>query len=147
MPQPVKLSDPLIDAARQAAGLAHRSLAAQIEHWATLGRAIEGKLTIEQSSSLKHAVREPAPPRFHEPHEQNQAIARALANALTSTARQDLARELAQSPAPLYSTDPAFPGTILRENPDGTRTPGNWRDGRFVALETDPDHSTAAAAR
>lgn len=59
MPQPVKLSDSLIEAAREAAPAAHRSLAAQVEHWATLGRAIEGSLTSDESAILKgHVVRE-----------------------------------------------------------------------------------------
>lgn len=37
----VKLSRRLVDEARHEAELLHRSLAGQIEHWATLGRAIE----------------------------------------------------------------------------------------------------------
>lgn len=37
----VKLNRRLVDAARAEAELFHRSLAGQIEHWATLGRALE----------------------------------------------------------------------------------------------------------
>ena len=57
MPQPVKISDALIEAAREVAPLANRSLAAQVEHWAALGRSIEGSLTSDQSTALKRAVR------------------------------------------------------------------------------------------
>jgi hypothetical protein len=52
MPQPVKLSDNLVNAARAAAPLAHRSLAAQVEHWAALGAPIE-RPGLDQSTLLK----------------------------------------------------------------------------------------------
>ena len=53
MPQPVKLSDPLVQAARAAADDADRSIAGQIEHWARLGRAVEATLSLEDTSRLK----------------------------------------------------------------------------------------------
>ena len=68
MPQPVKLSDPLVDAARAAAQDAERSLAGQIEHWARLGRAVESTLSVDAAIRLKRGawpkleVREPPPP-------------------------------------------------------------------------------------
>lgn len=37
----VKLNSRLVDAARREAEVFHRSLSGQIEHWATLGRALE----------------------------------------------------------------------------------------------------------
>lgn len=53
MPQPVKLSDAIVSAARSSAPVANRSIAGQIEHWATLGRAVEGALTSEEVHALK----------------------------------------------------------------------------------------------
>lgn len=53
MPQPVKLSDPLINAARTVAPEADRSIAGQIEHWARLGRVAERVLTFDESAHLK----------------------------------------------------------------------------------------------
>ena len=53
MPQPVKLSDPLINAARTIAPDADRSIAGQIEHWARLGRATEQVLSLDESLQLK----------------------------------------------------------------------------------------------
>jgi hypothetical protein len=96
VPQPVKLSDTLINAAREAAGSADRSLAAHVEHWATLGRAIEGKLSTDQSSSLKYAVRESAPRDYGSPATLNAALATALATALSTASRSALAIELAR---------------------------------------------------
>jgi hypothetical protein len=37
----IKLSTPLVDAARTDAALFHRSIGGQVEHWAKLGRAME----------------------------------------------------------------------------------------------------------
>ena len=56
MPQPVKLSDPLVQAARAAAQNAERSLAGQIEHWARLGRCVESTLSADAVASLKRGV-------------------------------------------------------------------------------------------
>lgn len=136
MPQPVKLSDQLIEAAREAAPCAHRSLAAQIEHWAALGRAIDGTLTPAQSADMKYSVREPAAPAYKDKDQQpiNAAVARALSHALSAEAQLEFAAELAASSQPRYATDAAFPGCVIRENSDGTRTPGHWSAGGFVPL-------------
>lgn len=53
MPQPVKLSDALVNAARTEAPVAHRSIPGQIEHWASLGRSVEMALTQAQIFRLK----------------------------------------------------------------------------------------------
>jgi len=135
MPQPVKLSDPLVDAARDAAELAHRSLAAQIEHWATLGRAIEGRLNADQAATLAHSVREPSTPYRSRPEHLNAAVATALSTALSPRTQRAFADELLGSPGPTFSADPALPGCIVRENPDGSRTPGRWVSNRFVPLK------------
>lgn len=90
MPQPVKLSDPLINAARTVAPEADRSIAGQIEHWARLGRVTERVLSYDESAQLKRddfatpmadrglasaaidqlrdAVREEEPPQYGEEH-------------------------------------------------------------------------------
>jgi hypothetical protein len=143
MPKPVKLSDSLYIAAREAADVSHRSLSSQIEHWATIGRAIEGRLTVDQSTLLKSQVREPA--ATHNVSGTLQAsLKAALANALQPDTQQAFAATLAENPQPRYSTDPAFPACLIRENADGTRTPGRWSDGRFIPLqERDEIASTA----
>ncbi|MFO1456216.1 MAG: nucleotidyltransferase domain-containing protein [Steroidobacteraceae bacterium] len=55
MPQPVKLSDPMVDAARAAAADADRSIAGQIEHWARLGRAAEAVLGHDEIVRVKRS--------------------------------------------------------------------------------------------
>ena len=53
---PVKISDELVSLARREAKAADRSLTAQIEHWATLGRAVETALRHDEVRSLKGAA-------------------------------------------------------------------------------------------
>jgi hypothetical protein len=53
--QPVKLSDGLVLDARITAEIAQRSIAGQIEFWASLGRAIEPVLRGDQALALRQA--------------------------------------------------------------------------------------------
>lgn len=136
MAQPVKLSDTLINAARDAASDAHRSLAAQVEHWATLGRAIEGSLTSDQSASLKRSVQEPAVRAYAQaPHEDPSAVLtaaleRAVSPAFAGQVRQSLTRQA----GPQYGTHTAFPGYLVRYEADGTLTPGRLVDRVFIPV-------------
>ena len=140
MAQPVKLSDRLINTARNAAPSANRSLAAQVEHWATLGMAVEGALTASQSARLKNAVCEPTPaPYVLSSSELSAALAQALSHALSPGAQSEFAAEIATSPQPRFGTDAAFPGCIIRYNADGSITPGFWTDNKFAPLELTRD--------
>jgi hypothetical protein len=143
MPKPVKLSDSLYAAAREAAGLSDRSLSSQIEHWATLGRAIEDRLTSSESAQLKTQVREPAAAPYATAGALQANLKSALLNALKPATQATFAAELAASPLPRYSTDSAFPGCLVLENPDGTRTPGTWINGRFEPLVASPHNPRA----
>lgn len=53
MSQPVKLSESLVLDARLAAEVAQRSIAGQIEFWASLGRAVEGLLRGRKALALR----------------------------------------------------------------------------------------------
>ncbi|MET0283536.1 MAG: hypothetical protein ABW352_03680 [Polyangiales bacterium] len=53
MPQPVKLSDALVEDARETGEVAERSIASQIEHWARLGRVVEAVLRGDEVLALK----------------------------------------------------------------------------------------------
>jgi hypothetical protein len=140
MPQPVKLSDALIDAARAESARADRSLAGQIEHWAQLGRMIEPSLTSAKTQALKHAeipLMAALPPA-----EEGRALLEALTAALTSDAsRSRVTRGFAGRVR--YGTDPDRPGIVIRLEPDGTRTVGRLINGRFEAehTTTDPTHA------
>jgi hypothetical protein len=136
MPQPVKISDSLIEAAREVASGSHRSVAAQIEHWATLGQAIDNSLTPNQSMSLKNSVREPSPQPYNRSASDN--MVQALVDALTRVASPEFSKQvhsvLRQSKGELYGTHPAFPGYIVRSEADGTLTPGRMVNRQFVPV-------------
>jgi hypothetical protein len=135
MPQPVKLSDSLIEAAREAAPTAHRSLAAQVEHWAALGRAIEGSLTSEQSAILKRSmVREPAA-RPYMPAvaaDPAQVLAAALEHAVSPAFAAQVRASLGKTEGPKYGAHKDYPGYLVRHNADGTLTPGRMVKRKFV---------------
>jgi hypothetical protein len=98
MPQPVKVSDELLDAARTAAKLAHRSAAGQIEYWASLGRSVERALTITQIESLMQSGEASGAP-----------LAPAAVPPPVSAARPPAARRAGRATRPEPVTAPALP--------------------------------------
>ncbi len=133
MPQPVKLSDLLIDAARDAAAESDRSLAGQIEHWARLGRSVEGALTLADGSAIKNNSGQGSPARLRA------AVLQSLRLALSASGHPHLGAALVGSAGARYGTDPAFPGLLVRVGSDGKRTPGRLKDRRFVPLKVASD--------
>ena len=132
MPQPVKLSDELIETARSTAADASRSLAGQIEHWASIGRAVEGMLTAHDVHALKRfsAATNPAGAS-----NQREAIVNALVAALRAEMPSVIASRIATVNPVRYGTDPAFPGLIIRVDADGAKTPGRFIGRSFVPLK------------
>jgi hypothetical protein len=55
MGMPVKLSDELVESARQEAASTDRSITGQIEHWAKIGRSVETVLRRQDIQALKRA--------------------------------------------------------------------------------------------
>ena len=127
MPQAVKLPDRLIDDARAAAERESRSLAGQIDYWARLGQAVEGQL---QDAGLR-SLKEPT-----QPAADGYGVADAIAATLTPDWQHELAASLRTQPG--YGTDPAFPGWLVRFEPDGRKAPGRLEARRFVPLEPVP---------
>ena len=134
MPQPVKLSDALIDAARAAAEGADRSLAGQIEHWARLGRSVESALTVSDVTRVKRSLG-----RLESELPEREVREKLLQSLRLAVSLDDLGNiGAAMDPmnaGPRYGTDPAFPGLLVRVDPDGKRTPGRFVNRRFVPLE------------
>jgi len=150
MPQPVKLSDSLIEAAREAAPAAHRSLAAQVEHWATLGRAIEGSLTSDESAILKgNVVREPAVRPYLREAAADPAhiLAAALERAVSPEFAAQVRASLGKLNGPKYGTHPDFPGYLVRHNADGTLTPGRMVKRKFVPARGASRKRSSSASR
>jgi hypothetical protein len=139
MPRIVKLSDELVNAAHEAADLAHRSTSAQVEHWATLGRSMESHLTVRESGVLKQAVREPAPPVYTatiDVEQIRQRLFTALAHSATPAGQSQARRSLDALSWPQYGSNDAFPGYIVEHHADGHLVPGRYEDGAFVPATT-----------
>lgn len=128
MPSPVKVSDTLLALAKEEARAAHRSATAQIEHWASLGRAVEAMVAYRDVLALKRAGETLPIPRLVGREEVDEILA-ALVH---DSDRSSVKTRIRASGAPLYATDPRHPGMIVEIRADGTRTAGELKDRRFV---------------
>ncbi len=121
MGQPVKLSDSLVEDARLTSALTERSIAAQIEHWASLGKAIEPILGYEQLLGLKR-----------------RGAARSLVDSLTEVeteaGRNRLRDVLAMRPFPHYEPVPGAPGELVRVDAEAKRVRGRFVKRQFVPV-------------
>jgi ParD-like antitoxin of type II bacterial toxin-antitoxin system len=144
MAQPVKLSDELIETARTTADDADRSLAGQIEHWASIGRAVEGMLTSTDVHSLKRS--NSAKEESADVLNQRTAIVNALLAALRPATAVTLMGRIAKANPVRYGADPAFPGMLIRVDENGSKTPGRFVGRRFVPLKQ-IDHSKPELSR
>lgn len=131
MGTPVKLSGTLVEAARGEAAAADRSLTAQIEHWATIGRAVEKLVPQAALASLKRlggaSAATPAMAR-------REAAGRLLDDLARSDDRNVVQRHLRALGGPRYGTDPKHPGLLVRIEPDGKRTLGRLEGRVFVPV-------------
>jgi hypothetical protein len=128
MPSPVKISDKLLALAREEARGAHRSATAQIEHWATLGRAVEVFLAYRDVLALKRAGQALPVPTFV----RRADVHDLLAGLVADTDREAVKQRILAAGTPIYTTDPQYPGAIVEVRADGTRTPGYLEGRRFV---------------
>jgi hypothetical protein len=127
---PLKVSDSLFAIAKQEAQATERSITAQVEHWALIGRAVEAILAHQELLTLKQ-VGEVLTPLFPSAT-RRQEVHDLLTRIAASTDREPTKKALRESGAPLYATDPEHPGLIVQVLPDGSRTPGRLEGRRFV---------------
>ncbi|HKF49758.1 MAG TPA: hypothetical protein VKB38_20525 [Terracidiphilus sp.] len=132
MSQPVKLSDELVLDARLAGETLRRSIAGQVEFWATLGRGIETLLNGRQAIALcRSGVAEP--------------VSRLLATADSPVGRERVAAVLEQQPFPHYRPYPGKRGLLERTDAGGKRTIGRFVNREFKAVRIRT--RTAASAK
>jgi hypothetical protein len=132
MPLPVKVSDRLLALAKEEARSTHRSATGQIEHWATLGRAVEAILAYGEVLALKK-LGDALPVPAHVGREDVHHVLIALNR---EDDRQKVKARIQAAGGPVYTTDPAFPGKIVEVRADGTRTPGRLKGRQFLADPT-----------
>jgi len=141
MPAPVKIADRLLTLAKEEAAGAHRSTTAQIEHWATLGRAVEVMLAYRDVLALKRTgLTLPIPA-----HVSSDDVREVIAAIAADTDRERVKERIHAGGLPIYTMDPKHPGMVVEVQADGTRTPG-FMDGRtFVPVVS--KHLDRRAAR
>jgi hypothetical protein len=125
---PVKLSDDLVNQARIEAEIAHRSLTAQVEYWAHLGRKAERLLGQAELRELS----------LVDPDGKARgvsALREALTVALGSKGKGSAKAKIFGSGVPVYEAAPDHPGHIVRVTSDGKRTLGRIVNREFVATE------------
>ena len=144
MPSPVKISDNLLALAREEAGNAHRSATAQIEHWATLGRAVEAMVAYRDVLALKRAGETLPMPSFVRREEVHDL----LASLVVDPDREKVKAGIRAAGGPVFAADPGHPGTVIEIRADGRRTVGRLKGRRFVpAPATSVAREKAASKR
>ena len=118
MSQPVKVSEALVLDARLMGEATQRSIAGQIEFWATLGRAIETLLRGDQMLSLCKAGK--AKP-----------LSVCLNSIDSAEGHKRLAAHLKSLPFPHYDPAPDSPGLLVKIEANGRRTTGRFVNRKF----------------
>jgi hypothetical protein len=112
MSMPVRLSDDLMDLAKQAAEDATRSLTAQVEHWALIGRAVEKALDHASLAGLKASGGKLAT-AFPDAGART-AVLQTILQAVRSIDRDKIRRRIATGKSPLHGVERSKPGVIVR---------------------------------
>lgn len=150
MAQVIRLSDELAALVKGEAQAASRSIGAQVEHWARLGREVERLLAHEWVLRLKAerpAAGKKAAARRRgalpagipeldlavEAELEKRALMAGVADAMRQVDRRRVERAIHGKGNPVYGVDPKHPGLITRYDPDGRKTLGRIVNGRFVA--------------
>ena len=110
MPAPVKVSDHLLALAKEEARAAHRSATAQIEHWATLGRAVEAMVAYRDVLALKRAGEALPIPAFVHRDEVREALSRLVADAN----RESVQARIRAAGGPFAAADPDHPDRVVQ---------------------------------
>jgi hypothetical protein len=125
MSQPVKVSDELLLDARVTGAVLKRSIAGQIEFWASLGRAIEPLLHGDAVIALARSGTV-------------QPLSTLLATVDTAKGRARVLKHLSKGPYPHYEAHPKRPGLLSRIDASGKRTTGRFVDRKFRPVKQKP---------
>lgn len=119
MPLPVKLSDALVLDARLAAEVEQRSIAGQVEYWASLGKLVDALLDGQNRTEVLQKSK--AKP-----------LSELIATIGTAEGDSRLKAYLESEPFPHFEPHPTRKGILIRTEADGTRSIGRFVDRAFV---------------
>jgi hypothetical protein len=118
---PLRIDSRLVHEARNAGALDDRSPTAQIEHWAKIGRVVEGVLTVKSLSKVKQLA------RVNE-------LDSVLRMTQTETGRVRAKVLIAKEQGVTYSADPENPDLVIQRQADGSLLRGRFSNRKFVPL-------------
>ena len=116
-PKSIKLSGELVEEASRTARLFHRSLTGQIEHWATIGRAVESQASGNALAQLLQRVGGSMKIGSVAGADQRRQVASALAEFLAKSAVATdtyWLQEMRARGIPLYGTTGTQPEKVIR---------------------------------
>jgi hypothetical protein len=119
---PLRFDSALVNEARSLSVLMDRSVTAQVESWAKLGRVAEAVFAHDRIRLLKEMGRV-------------QDLDTLLAKVDTLEGRELAKAEIERYGTPMYGTDPAHPGLIVQKLPGGTKRLGRFINRQFVVME------------
>ena len=120
MPLPVKLSDALVLDARLAAEVEQRSIAGQVEYWASLGKLVDALLDGQNRTEVLQKSK-------------SKPLSELVATVGTPEGDARLKAYLESEPFPHFEPHPTRKGILIRTEADGTRSNGRFVDRAFVA--------------
>ena len=129
MAVPVKVSDRLLTLAREEARTTHRSATAQIEHWATLGRAVEVLASYQEVLVLKRTGQTLPMPAVVD-RDRVQALLQRL---VQDPDREGVRARIRAGGTAIYAADTAQPGRVIEIEPTDDRQTGRPAGRHFVA--------------
>lgn len=131
----VRLEDALVRHAAAEAQVHRRSTPKQIEFWADIGRAVAGEVSAEDLIAISQGIRRV---RVEPVQSETLASDELWAEVDRARASGELARSIARGRT-VYQASPTKPGYLEAVYPDGTRVTGQFRNGRFEALNDRDD--------
>jgi hypothetical protein len=120
MPLPVKLSDALVLDARLAAEVEQRSIAGQVEYWASLGKLVDALLDGQNRTEVLQKSK-------------SKSLSELVATVGTPEGDARLKAYLESEPFPHLEPHPTRKGILIRTEADGSRSVGRFVDRMFVA--------------
>jgi len=117
--QPVELSDELVLEARTVGEIAERSIAAQVDFWASLGKSLEPVLRRDRALALKQSSTA-------------QSLSDTIGSVDSDEGRQRVRSYLEVQPYPNFEQCPEEKGLLVKVDEDGARTRGRFVNRKFV---------------